>query len=77
MLYSYKKIVFFPVKIFLSKQRVLNLLKCRVMQHAIWVFTVCKSIHLGVFSLQGVKHARFYRRASSSNFGTCEQRRLG
>ena len=29
-------------------------MKCSMMLHFIWVFTVCKSTHLGVFSIQRV-----------------------
>ena len=31
-------------------------MKCRIMQHFNWVFTVCKGTHLGVFGLQMVKY---------------------
>ena len=30
----------------------LTLMKCSIMLHFIWVFTVCQSIRLGVFSIQ-------------------------
>ena len=32
-------------------------MKCSIMLHFIWVFTVCKSTHLGVSQIQRVKEA--------------------
>ena len=34
-------------------------MKCNVMWHLIWVFTVCQSTPLGVFSIQRVYNIRF------------------
>ena len=31
-------------------------MKCRIMRHFIWVFTVCQSTNLGASTIQSVKH---------------------
>ena len=45
---------FSDCRLILSSQTVQTLMKCCIMQHFIWVFTVCQSTHLGVSFLQRV-----------------------
>ena len=47
--YSFVWRSFFPL------QKVQTLMKCNIMLHFIWVFTVCRSIRLEVFQIQRVK----------------------
>ena len=44
--------------IFLPLQMVDTLMKCSIMLHFIWVFTVCKSTRLGVSQIQAIKQAK-------------------
>ena len=41
-----KYCIFFSEDRFFFKQTVQTLMKCRILRHFIWVFTVCKSIHI-------------------------------
>ena len=36
-----------------------TLMKCSIMLHFIWIFTVCQSTHLGVSHIQRVKHGLY------------------
>ena len=47
---------FSPHGSFLSQKTVQTLMKCRILRHFIWVFTVLQSTHLGVCSIQRVKY---------------------
>ena len=44
--------IFLSLKIFFIQQTVQTLMKCSIMQHFIWVFTVCQSTCLRVFRLK-------------------------
>ena len=49
-----------------------NLMKSRMMQNFIWVFTVCKSTHLGVSPIQRVKAlAKTHLKIPSPQFVYC------
>ena len=46
--------LFKSMKFVLNSQKVLALVKCSIMLHFIWVFTVCKSTRLGLSRIQRV-----------------------
>ena len=53
---DFKIMVLFRHKIFLCLQTVQTLLKCRIMWHFIWVFAVCQSTFMQVYSMKRVKY---------------------
>ena len=55
--YNFQQIVYFFLwSLILSYQTVQILMKCCIMWHFIWVYTVCQSTRFGVSGLQKVKH---------------------
>ena len=48
--------VFLSLKVVLILANSADLIKCSIMLHFIWVFTVCQSTHLVVPSLQRVNY---------------------
>ena len=74
-----KFIVFQFLKIFffLSEQTVQDQMKCRVSRHFIWVFNVCKSIRLGLSSIQKVDLFMFWLISGESGIHLERHLRVG
>ena len=64
-LFFSNRIAFLSLKIILSKQLIQTLMKCHIMQHFIWVFTVCYRAYVGVTCILRVK----FHRPSPCNLG--------